>query len=311
MSFRVHYNVVGIGDAENDHAFLSLCECSAAVANAHPMIKKHADFITDAAQGGGVTELIDREENSVINLLGVSLDHRPAFFEQLFPDILELRIRTGRPHWIVIDETHHLLPLSWIPILLTIPKDLTGMMFITVHPDRVSPEVLSLVDVIIAIGDNPDQTIHTFCRMIDQNLPHVPSINLKTGEAIGWWRRTGEAPFWFRSIPPKTDLHRHIRKYLEGELGEDKSFYFRGPEGKLKLRAQNFKLFIQISEGIDDETWMYHLRRHDYSRWFRELIGDEELADEAEGIENRPDITPQESRFLMKEAIEKRYTLPG
>jgi HAD superfamily hydrolase (TIGR01484 family) len=28
------HNVVGIGDAENDHAFLSLCECAVAVANA-------------------------------------------------------------------------------------------------------------------------------------------------------------------------------------------------------------------------------------------------------------------------------------
>src|SRR5579884_943688 len=28
------HNVVGVGDAENDHAFLSLCECSIAVANA-------------------------------------------------------------------------------------------------------------------------------------------------------------------------------------------------------------------------------------------------------------------------------------
>src|SRR5439155_10184033 len=30
------HNVVGVGDAENDHAFLSACECSVAVANALP-----------------------------------------------------------------------------------------------------------------------------------------------------------------------------------------------------------------------------------------------------------------------------------
>jgi haloacid dehalogenase-like hydrolase len=33
------HNVVGVGDAENDHAFLGLCECSAAVANAFPALK--------------------------------------------------------------------------------------------------------------------------------------------------------------------------------------------------------------------------------------------------------------------------------
>ena len=32
------HNVVGVGDAENDHAFLNLCECAVAVANALPML---------------------------------------------------------------------------------------------------------------------------------------------------------------------------------------------------------------------------------------------------------------------------------
>jgi hydroxymethylpyrimidine pyrophosphatase-like HAD family hydrolase len=35
-------NVVGIGDAENDHAFLRACGCAVAVANALPMVKAGA-----------------------------------------------------------------------------------------------------------------------------------------------------------------------------------------------------------------------------------------------------------------------------
>jgi hydroxymethylpyrimidine pyrophosphatase-like HAD family hydrolase len=53
-------NVVGVGDAENDHAFLRLCECSVAVSNALPMLKEHADFITERPRSEGVIELIDR-----------------------------------------------------------------------------------------------------------------------------------------------------------------------------------------------------------------------------------------------------------
>jgi phosphoglycolate phosphatase (TIGR01487 family) len=52
-------NVVGIGDAENDHAFLQLCECSAAVANALPSLKERADVLTRESNGSGVAELID------------------------------------------------------------------------------------------------------------------------------------------------------------------------------------------------------------------------------------------------------------
>jgi HAD superfamily hydrolase (TIGR01484 family) len=53
-------NTVGVGDAENDQAFLDLCECSVAVANALPMLKERVDWVTNGARGAGVTELIDR-----------------------------------------------------------------------------------------------------------------------------------------------------------------------------------------------------------------------------------------------------------
>jgi hydroxymethylpyrimidine pyrophosphatase-like HAD family hydrolase len=53
-------NVAAIGDAENDHAFLSMCGVGVAVANALPMLKERADFVTKGARGAGVTELIDR-----------------------------------------------------------------------------------------------------------------------------------------------------------------------------------------------------------------------------------------------------------
>lgn len=52
--------VVGVGDAENDHAFLQLCGLSAAVANALPAVKAAADLMTAGPRGQGVTELIDR-----------------------------------------------------------------------------------------------------------------------------------------------------------------------------------------------------------------------------------------------------------
>src|SRR6202163_4298055 len=207
------HNVVGIADAENDHAFLRLCECRVAVANALPMLKDAADLVTRHDHGAGVRELIDRliesdlrdldpslerhdillgiradrtevllrpygtsvllvgssgsgkstlaagvlerladceyqfcvvdpegdyreiagaivlgdsqrepsvaevfdvlakpTQSVVVNLLGIALDRRPAFFHALLPQLQELRSATGRPHWIVVDAAHHLLP---------------------------------------------------------------------------------------------------------------------------------------------------------------------------------------------------------
>lgn len=53
-------DVVGVGDAENDHAFLTYCACGVAVANALPSLKEHADIVTRGPHGLGVVELIER-----------------------------------------------------------------------------------------------------------------------------------------------------------------------------------------------------------------------------------------------------------
>jgi hydroxymethylpyrimidine pyrophosphatase-like HAD family hydrolase len=51
---------VGVGDAENDHAFLQFCGLGVAVANALPSLKEEADLVTRHARGEGVVELIER-----------------------------------------------------------------------------------------------------------------------------------------------------------------------------------------------------------------------------------------------------------
>jgi hydroxymethylpyrimidine pyrophosphatase-like HAD family hydrolase len=51
--------VVAVGDAENDHAFLDACRIGVAVANALPVLKERADFVTNGARGDGVAELIE------------------------------------------------------------------------------------------------------------------------------------------------------------------------------------------------------------------------------------------------------------
>ncbi|AFY75813.1 HAD-superfamily hydrolase, subfamily IIB [Pleurocapsa sp. PCC 7327] len=53
-------NVIAVGDAENDLSFLKLCGFSVAVANALPMVKQAADWVTQGSRGEGIIELIER-----------------------------------------------------------------------------------------------------------------------------------------------------------------------------------------------------------------------------------------------------------
>jgi hypothetical protein len=67
-------------------------------------------------------------------------------------------------------------------------------------------------------------------------------------------------------------------------------------------------MFLQVADGVDDDTWLYHLRRGDYTRWFREAIKDQELADEAAEIERDQQADPAVTRGRIHAAIESRYT---
>ena len=53
-------SAVGIGDAENDYAFLSLCGFSVAVANAIPSLKERVHLVTSRKDGAGVVEVLQR-----------------------------------------------------------------------------------------------------------------------------------------------------------------------------------------------------------------------------------------------------------
>jgi hydroxymethylpyrimidine pyrophosphatase-like HAD family hydrolase len=408
------HNTVGVGDAENDHAFLALCEASVAVANALPAIKERADWTTAAGHGPGVLELIDAlggsdlenlapiltrhhvplgtledgtelrvspygenllfagtsgsgkstlttafvealadrgyqfciidpegdyeqlalavtlgdqkraptidevmdlltspEQNLVVNLIGLPMGDRPAFFAALLPRLQELRTRSGRPHWVVVDEAHHLLPDTWDKTGLTLPLDMQGLLLVTVHPEHVSRTILGAVQRIVAIGESLDATIRGFAERTGQETPPVEPTSLPAGEALTWAPSVGAAPSRIRTPVPRTERRRHLRKYAQGELDPERSFYFEGPAGKLHLRAQNLQLFLQMADGVDDETWMHHLHRGDYSRWFREAIKDDSLADEAAAIEAEPGADPQESRQRIRALVEERYTAPA
>jgi hypothetical protein len=62
---------------------------------------------------------------------------------------------------------------------------------------------------------------------------------------------------------------------------------------------------------VDDETWEFHRRGGDYSKWAREQIKDAQLADELAAVESDAAAEPRDSRAAVRAAIESRYTLPA
>lgn len=404
------HNVVGVGDAENDLAFLSVCGCSVAVANAIEAVKDHADLCTAAARGAGVAELIDRwlddprdtfadlrrhdlrlgetiEEGAAVmlpsdrgavliagasgvgkttlthlllermvagrfqvcivdpegdydgleevthlgdadrtpspeevmgvvetpsasiavNLLGLDVSERPAYFSRLMGQISALRAATGRPHWLILDEMHHLAPSTQELEHTALPDNLSSTIFITTRPRNLSQAALRSVRTLLGVGSGAREVLEEFCDAVGEPWPPMPESLPE--DAVLFWDRDGvggvsEA----RAVlvgQAKRAHRRHTRKYAEGRLGEDKSFYFRGPTGALNLRAHNLATFLQLAAGVDDGTWLYHLKRGDYTAWFRDAIKDEALAAEAQTVESSEDA--EASRQALANAITRRY----
>jgi hypothetical protein len=301
------HNTVGVGDAENDHAFLQVCERSVAVANALPSLKAKADLITIGERGKGVSELIARllqddlasvparderdslvlgkvgvlvrrtpvygtsllvsrtskgepttviadlmgqlveagyqflafdprseyqafdgavvlgdpkrapttdevlktlastSQNLIVNLLGMPPQKRPVFFEGLVPRLREMRVRTGRPHWVILDEGHHLMPVMQRAIEDGPVRGLTGAILIAMQPDELPPSVLCSLDTIIATGDKQKEAVRKFSAACNQPCPPFPESTAEQGEALLWSRKEGGSPMFFRLRPAGSD----------------------------------------------------------------------------------------------------------
>jgi hypothetical protein len=303
-------NVVGIGDAENDHAFLSACGCAVAVANGLPMVKEDAAIVTKASRGGGVAELIGRlvaddladvaaavghqrvvlvrepdgsvidlhpfsgnlliartsvggkstiatgllerfaeggfqfcvidpegdyaglegavtvgdaktppslrevmelleepRRSVVVDLTGIDLAERPRVFAELIPELSKLRSQTARPHWLLIDEAHHMLPAELGTAAVSLPRDLNASIVVTGHPDQLALPVLEAVRLVLTVGANAAATMRAFCQRTGDATPWFDATPLERDEAWLWDRRSAGARR-VRMIRP------HARRWL-------------------------------------------------------------------------------------------------
>jgi hydroxymethylpyrimidine pyrophosphatase-like HAD family hydrolase len=404
-------NVVGIGDAENDHSFLDLCGLGVAVANAVPSLQARVDIVTPVADGAGVIDVCDRlvdddlaalaesarhdivigayadgtplripahgafalivgpprsgksycaaglierlvrqhyqfcvidpegdyephghtvylgsashppdvsdavhvlehpDSNAVVSLLSVPLPDRPQYFADLAYALHDLRRKYGRPHWIVIDEAHHVIPCTGDARVFEWLQP-GGVVMLTVDPQSLLPQAVRSVTLAVVLGQASEALIASLTRIQGRPEPTWPNDDDHRPAVLAW--RPGEGSVAPVELAACDGTHRrHRRKYAEADLGPVHSFYFRGPSGQVALRAHNLIAFTDALSTVDDATWLFHLQRGDYSAWLRGSMGDDDCADAIRRIEERQDLSPQRSRALVRDAILARYTLPA
>jgi HAD superfamily hydrolase (TIGR01484 family) len=400
-------NVVGVGDAENDHAFLRTCGASAAVANALTSVKLASDVVLAADHGEGVVELIDRiigedsgllpssrlgpelctdrgggefhlgphdsllisggsgsgksrfvtllaermlekgqefciidpegdydtlegaikigdeqwppsidetvqllgrtDLSIVVSTLALDLAGRRRLFERLLPALLDLRERTGRPHWLIVDEAHHFLPQIDGEASAALGRHLEGVVLVTIDPRWLAPEVLKQVDILLALGRGAPGILRTFARATGLQAPS--SRACRPDEALLLLRGEAAAPRPVRTGNPRQSHERHRGKYALGNVGHKRSFHFTNGAGSSLGAARNLAEFVSLAQAVPDAVWDRHLHAGDFGAWFLDVIRDEVLAQQAILLAEEASNADRTRRRII-DSIRERYVIP-
>lgn len=110
--------------------------------------------------------LHDADVNLVLHTQSLSVRERAQLFSALIVQGAHLRARTGRPHWLVIDEAHQVLPSDRARSWRHLSGDIPASILITAFPQLLPHEVLATLRSILILGDRPAELLNIVAREI-------------------------------------------------------------------------------------------------------------------------------------------------
>jgi hypothetical protein len=266
---------------------------------------KGASVLDIARPGIGAVDfetLLHSHVNPVLMLRGVPMGERAGLFAQAIQMACASNALSGHPGFLVIDEAHEGLSP-------TQPVALSGgpcVVFLTLTPELLSTEALLTVTTIIAFGVDAPELLARFSALTGASMP--ARTWTESAPAIFW--RLGAAPVDLHAYSPKNRHLRHAGKYATGDVGRERSFYFRGRNNKFLVPARNLFEFLAVGGRLPPEVWAYHLHNGDITRWFDRVIGDASLAERCDALAQARDVDPEASLAEIGRLVVERYSMP-
>ena len=252
------------------------------------------------------------DRSVVIDLSRLPQDEKLAHIQSTLAALNQLRVQTGLPHRIVIDEAHYFLHDGTVKGLLDLERN--GYTVVTYCASRLPKELMDSLEVIIVTCEsNPAEIDALFklcngCAGAGRDEWNALS-RLRPGQAIAL-PITAESEGHLRLFNVARRLTSHVRhrqKYVDVPVSDQRAFVFMTTP---TVRARTLRQFVGELERHATRTLEPFVDRGDFSRWIRDVFGDHALAAELRAIEIRhrgkvgPDTIPQ-----LIDAIRARYDL--
>ena len=309
-------NVLIVGPSGTGKSSLATLICEAALHRelGYAVIDPEGDYaqlagasIVDLAlPGWGVTDfgaLLSSQVNPVLMLRGLPQHQRSEMLALGVAMVLTNSLSSGHPGFLIVDEAHEGLADSRS---LSV-NDGPCVVVLTLRPELVSSEVLQTIGTVIAFGPHAPRLLAQFARLSGITIAETTAKG-PAPPALMWRRGRPSMGLWPYS--PKSRHIRHAGKYATGDVGRERSFYFRGPDNRYLVPARNLFEFITVARQLPLEVWSHHLRNGDISRWFNSVIRDAQLAETAATLaaaERQEDASSLEE---ISHLIGERYCVP-
>ena len=217
----------------------------------------------------------------VIDLSAISHAEKLTYVSELLPMLACLRRTVGLPHWIVVDEAQYFLHQ---PNEHCIDFELGAYVMSTYQPSQLHPELLQAIETIIVTPLTNPVELEVLAQLCGAQEAEAEwarilgGLGIDEAAVLSRFNGCSDLPRSFTITSRRTSHVRHRAKYLEVPMPEERAFVFTCNGRRFGAPARTLKEFVALQARLPSAALESHAARGDFSRWIRDVFGDEPLA---------------------------------
>lgn len=202
-----------------------------------------------------------------------------------------LRRRSGLPHRILLDEAHYFL--STAAGVTQLDREHDGHILVSYRLTDLHADVLAMADTVIVTRETDPEAVavlhHHRGGGGDVATWQRQLAKLELDEAVMLpMRDQADAALRRFRVAPRQTLHvRHRRKYFDMPVPAPYEFRFQLCRGGDGPQARSLQELVDVLAAVPTAELAGHIMRGDFSRWLRDVVKDEVLAQAVAGLEAR------------------------